>query len=148
MADENYDWKTATAFEEYLKLKRENREMEVKIGSNKEKMNLLLKDFPPIGNMKGMLRKDKEIKKKKETPKSPPRSPLPPNPTPTKVKTTGLKRKAPDQSGIEGSLTRLENEKKKKTTAQVGRSKAVDQGGDPFHSTSHSSPPPFNSTFQ
>jgi hypothetical protein len=145
MTEENFDWKAAKAVEEYYKLKRETRELESKILKNREQMKALLADFPQIGNINGMLRKEKKKKEKEkkiddtavsEESESTSKS--------EKSGAAGQKRKSPETPSKPLSTILKESEAKraKKTDAQKGRTAAIERGGTEFHSSSHSNPPP------
>lgn len=154
--DSNYDYKTATAIAEWLTLKEQNRQMDEKLASNKERMQLLLKEFPQIGNVVGMLKKEKKPKVE------PPSAPAPSVTTtstsssvvvgsPSSTTSSGVKRKAPSSlekppekkktKGTKESLRAKMEELKKESAPPKDRTSAKEKGGGIFHPTSHSNPP-------
>lgn len=143
MSQENFDWKKAQAVEEYLRLKRETRELERTAAQNREKMKVLLSEFPQIGNINGILRKEKkeEPKDEKKEEKKSEKAVAPKVNAPVGPE-KGLKRKISETHKALGGILKESEAKRLKTTdATRGRSASIEKGGEKFHSTSHSNPP-------
>lgn len=144
MSNENFDYKAALAVEEFLRLKRENKEMKAKIFQNSARMDRLQEDFPVIGHVKGQLK----LGKKAKTPKTPDTVKSSPVVERTDEESTSVSsekspKKKDNPPGILATITRKEKESSdsKRRPAEAGRSKGVNQGGSQFHSTNRSAPP-------
>jgi len=139
MAQENFDLKAAKAVEDYLRLIRENHAMEAKIASNKEQLKLLLSEFPQIGNVKGMLRKEKKSRASATAPTPSDANSSQSTPAPARKVPLSKKRKADKSPTLESTLGRLEQDRDKKKRRP--REESVEQGGSDFHATFRSAPP-------
>lgn len=133
-SEENFDYTGAKAVEEWLRLKAENKALRNKLRKNNEQMGLLLQEFPVIGNLKGMLRKNKAEGPKEPSKEQPQptivddrRSPSRTGPTPSK--------KRPSDSRIE-----IDKILKAKKSSKKQRTAPTDTGAGQFHATSHTAP--------
>lgn len=142
MSDKNFDYKGALAFETWLRLRREAKELEEMLEDNKEQQTSLLKDFPAIGTMKGMLRKEKKRKvpeKSDSNLEGTGNSATPP----TEKSSPRTPRKTSKTSSTRELLTKklATVEEKRRTSTTKDRRSPKDAGGEVFHPTSSTAPP-------
>lgn len=141
-SEENFDYKTALAFEKWLKLHREAKELEEQLERNREQQTLLLKEFPSIGSMKGMLRKEKKRKepeKKDPEPEVTGENKTPPTEKSSPRSSAKIPKAAPVREELVRKLTKVEE--KRRQEAKQDRRAPKDAGGELFHPTSNTAPP-------
>jgi hypothetical protein len=142
-SEENFDYKLALAAENWLRLHREEKELSNQLQKNREEQALLLKEFPQIGNMKGMFRKEKKKKvEKMETETTTTTTQTSTSSTSVSLPSTPQSDKKTRKrviSEIQEKVSR--SEEKRKRRPDQDRNRPREAGGEKFHPTSFTAPP-------